>query len=224
MKKTTPTLIASAPAAAAVAPTPTAHAGPTVKQLCDAQSWPRPVPDAVGMLFEPVEKDIPAGTAGGGLACWDNIRASPPTAGTHRRGRVAGRPSRRYRPHPARPSGDTTRSPIETDDYVAPGLVEPRCTYRSAGHTAVESALHVTGAFAVDAAADYSRYTGEPVSEPTGLGLAARCLTGLDGAQHRPYNEVVVLLDGNRLFIAKGLGAEPCAQLTQFARAAINGL
>lgn len=258
MKSSTLALIASALVAAAVTATPTAHAGPTVKQLCDAQSWPRPVPDVVGMLFEPVEKDIPAGTAGGALACWDDIRAvtadgrdasqgsggwdtitaispAPGTAvGRHDPITVRLAPIDHSAQSGLRPCDWVTTAevaavfgmpaPIETDGYVAPGSVEPRCTYRGPGRTAVESALYVTGAFPVDAAAEYSRYTGENISDTTGLGLAARCLTGLDGAQHRPYNEVVVLLGGNRLFVAEGLGAEPCEQLTQFARTAIDRL
>ena len=58
----------------------TAHAaGPvptTVRQLCDAQTWPRPLPNIVGMLFNPTSKII--ADAGGALACWDNIRGVAP--------------------------------------------------------------------------------------------------------------------------------------------------
>ncbi|WP_155768940.1 hypothetical protein [Mycobacterium asiaticum] len=42
----------------------------TVAQLCDAQKWPRPVPDVVGRLLYQV-KD-------GSLGCWDHIRAVAP--------------------------------------------------------------------------------------------------------------------------------------------------
>ena len=114
--------------------------------------------------------------------------------------------------------------PIKTDGYVPPGSVEPSCTYRSRGHSAVSITLYVTGAFPVDAAAEYSMYSGENVTELSGLGLAARCLTNLHGTQDSRYNEVVVLLDGNRLFKADGLGAQPCDQLKQLAQTAMEGL
>src|SRR5262245_64115272 len=76
MKISTPALIASAMTAIAIAVAPAAHAGPTVAQLCNAQTWPRPVPDVVGMMFEPSGKQIPAGMGGGALACWDDIRVT----------------------------------------------------------------------------------------------------------------------------------------------------
>ena len=115
--------------------------------------------------------------------------------------------------------------PIKTDGFVVPGSVNPRCTYRSPGRTAVTTALYVTGAFPVDAAADYARSAGEENATAVGgLGVAAHCLTNLHGTQGRPYNEVVVLLDDNRLFEVEGLGAEPCEQLKQFATTAIDRL
>lgn len=95
--------------------------------------------------------------------------------------------------------------PIKTDGFVPPGSVNPRCTYRSPGHATVSTGLYVTGAVPVDAAAEYSMYSGENDTALSGLGLASRCLTDLHGAQDRPYDEVVVLLDGNRLFEAEGL-------------------
>ena len=168
MKISTLTLLSSAMTAASIAVAPAAYAGPTVAQQCDAQTWPRPVPDVVGMMFDPAE-------------------------------------------------------PIKTDGFTLPGSVNPRCTYRSPGRTAVTTALYVTGAFPVDAAADYARSAGaENATAIDGLGQQAHCLTNLHGAQGRPYNEVVVLLDGNRLFEAEGLGAEPCEQLKTFAQTAIN--
>jgi hypothetical protein len=96
------------------------------------------------------------------------------------------------------------------------GSVEPSCTYRSPGRTAVVSRLYVAGAFPVDAAADHSLYPDENATAIGDLGLAARCVTGLHGAQDSRYNEVVVLLDNNRLFEAQGLGAQPCDELIFF--------
>lgn len=45
--------------------------GPTtVQQLCDAQAWPRPLPDVIGRLLYQA-KD-------GALGCWDGVRAVAP--------------------------------------------------------------------------------------------------------------------------------------------------
>jgi hypothetical protein len=43
----------------------------TLEQLCDAQTWPRPVPNIVGQLLKP-------GTKVGALECWDNVRGVAP--------------------------------------------------------------------------------------------------------------------------------------------------
>ena len=257
MKISTLTLISSAMTAAAIAVAPAAHAGPTVAQQCDAQTWPRPVPDVVGMMFEPVMKQIPAGTSGGALACWDNIRGVAQDGTDAAKGIGGWDRITAISPAPGTPVGPdqpitvqlapvdysaptdfrpcdwvTTGEvadifglpePIKTDGFTLPGSVNPRCTYRSPGRTAVTTALYVTGAFPVDAAADYARSAGaENATAIDGLGQQAHCLTNLHGAQDRPYNEVVVLLDGNRLFEAEGLGAEPCEQLKTFAQTAIN--
>ena len=80
----------------------------------------------------------------------------------------------------------------------------------------------MNGAFPVDAASDYSLYSDEDATPISGLGLAARCVTDLQGTQDTRYNEVVVLLDGNRLFEAQGLGAQPCDRLKTFAQTAID--
>jgi hypothetical protein len=236
MKISALTLISSAMAAAAIAVAPAAHAGPTVAQQCDAQTWPRPVPDVVGMMFDPAMLAVPAGTSGGALACWDTITAVTPAPGTpvgrHDPITVALAPMDYSAPRDFQPcdwvsTGEVAEifglpEPIKTDGFVPPGSVNPRCTYRSPGRTAVTTALYVTGAFPIDATAEYARYPGENATAIDGLGLAAQCLTDLHGAQDRPYNEVVVLLDGDRLLEAEGLGAEPCGQLKKFAKTAIN--
>ena len=72
-------VIASPTVAASIALSATAHAEPTtLQQFCDAQSWPRPVTDVVGKLFDPVINQISAGEAGGALVCWDSIRSFNP--------------------------------------------------------------------------------------------------------------------------------------------------
>ena len=122
------------------------------------------------MMFEPATKQIPAGTAGGALACWDNIRGLTQ-------------------------DGQDASKSVGGWDRI----------------TAVTTALYVTGAFPVDAAAEYARSADDENATAVGdLGLAAHCLTNLH--------------DGNRLFEAKGLGAEPCEQLKQFAQTAIDRL
>ena len=49
----------------------TAAPGPTtVQQVCDAQTWPRPVPQVKGEIFDDA--------ATGALAYWDNLTAIAP--------------------------------------------------------------------------------------------------------------------------------------------------
>jgi hypothetical protein len=247
-------------AATTLAVAPAAHAEPTtLEQLCDAQSWPRPVPDVVGLMYEPYSKRIPAGASGGALACFEDLRGitqdgrdarKAPTAGFDTITAISpppGTPVDRDEPitvHLAPMDYDlTTRfapcdwvttgevadifgftATAKTDGYVPPGSIEPQCVYRDPGRTAVTATLYVDGAFAVDAAAAYSLDRGENATPISGLGLAARCATGLRGAQGSRYNEVVVLLEDNRLFEADGLGAQPCDQLETFAKTATDRL
>ncbi len=259
MKKATLTLIASAMSVAAIAVSPVAHAGPTSEQLCDAQTWPRPVPDVVGKIFNPSTKELPSGVAGGALACWDNIRtvtkdgqdASKVIAAAQQITSVspqAGTPIGRHEPitlelapvdisaPPAfRPCDWITTTevadilgvpqPIKTDSAEdRAGSVDPLCVYRSPGKTAVSSHLYEPLAFPIDAATEYATYTGYNAAPVEGLGLAAKCLTGLQGTQYQPYNEIVVLLDGNRMYEIEGLGAERCGTLKLLAQAAIGRL
>jgi hypothetical protein len=257
MKTTTLTLIASAMAMAAIAGSPAAHAGPASEKLCEAQTWPRPVPEVVGKIFDPSTKQLPAGTAGGALACWDDIRivaadgrdAAKVAVGTQQIAFVS--------PSPGTPIGRNAQITVELAriDYSLPpayhpcdwltttevadilgvenrietesiedraGSVDPMCIYRSPGDTAVTAHLYQPLAFPIDAKTEFATYTGFGTAQVDGLGLAAKCLTGLQGTQYRPYNEVVVLLDGNRLLEVQGLGAEPCDTLKQLAQKAIG--
>jgi hypothetical protein len=189
MRIATPTLISAAMTAVAIVVAPAAHAGPTVAQQCDAQTWPRPVPDVVGMMFELVMKQIPAGTSGAALASWDNIR------GVTQDGQDA-----------AEEMGGWDRI---TAISPAPG-------------TPVARDQLITVALAP---MDYSAPTDfRPCDWVTTGEVAAHCLTNLHGTQGRPYNEIVILLDDNRLFEVEGLGAEPCEQLKQLATTAIDRL
>jgi hypothetical protein len=53
--------------------TPNAAAAPptTMEQLCDTQTWPRPLPDVVGRVLYQVTRE-------GALGCWDNLRGVAP--------------------------------------------------------------------------------------------------------------------------------------------------
>ncbi len=259
MKLLTLTFIASAVTAAAIAAAPTGHADTALDALCAAQSWPRPVPDVVGLRYDPYAEEIPAGAGGGALGCWTDIRAITEDGRDARKAATVGWDTiTAISPPPGtladrddpvtlklasmdwntptnvRPCDWVTDAevadifgftgPVVTDGYVPPGSVEPRCTYRDPGRTVVASTLNVEGAFAVDAAAAYSLLPAENATPITGLGLAARCVTGLHGAQGSRYNQVDVLLENNRLFEADGYGAQPCDQLQRFARTAIDRL
>ena len=52
------------PNAAAASPT-------TMEQLCDTQTWPRPLPDVIGRVLYQVTRE-------GALGCWDNLRGVAP--------------------------------------------------------------------------------------------------------------------------------------------------
>lgn len=260
MKVSTLALIASAVAATTLTVAAPAHAEPkTLDELCAAQSWPRPVPDVVGMTFEPYTQRIAASWSGGALGCWDDLRGVTPDGQDARKAATAGWDTitsvspapgtlvDRDQPitvHLTPRHDDASQTvapcdwvstaevadifgftgPVVTDGYVPTGSVEPSCSYRDPGRTVVLSRLYVPGAFAVDAAAEYSLYTDENTTAIAGLGVAATCITDLQGSQNSRYNELVALLDDNRLLITQGLGAQPCDQLTTFAKAALKGI
>lgn len=69
-------VVAAAIATIAPAAVGAANPGPaTQQQLCDAQIWPRPIPDVVGLLVDSYGKQIVTGGEGGALACWDNVHS-----------------------------------------------------------------------------------------------------------------------------------------------------
>jgi hypothetical protein len=165
---------------------------------------PRAVPDVIGVMFEPYSKRIPAGSSGGALACWNDIRGITSDRRDGRRAAAGG--------------WDTI-----TAISPPPGTLVDRDEPITVHLAPMDyDALYIAGAFPVDAASDYSLHPDENATPISGLGLAARCVTDLQGTQDTRYNEVVVLLDGNRLFEAQGLGAQPCDQLKKFAQTAID--
>jgi hypothetical protein len=257
MKRTTLTLVASAMAAAAIVASPAAHAGPTSEKSCDVQTWPRPVPDVVGKIYDPWTKQLPSRVAGGALRCWDNIRTVTKDGQDATKALVPAQQVATVSPAPGTPLGqhDQITLVLEPVDFKAPpafapcdwittadvadvlgapgpieteslndkaGSVAPLCIYRSPGHATVSTQLYEPLAFPIDAATEYATYNGHNATPVNGLGLAAKCLTGLQGSQDNPYNELDILLDGNRMFEVQGIDAESCDTLKQLAQKAID--
>ena len=130
--------IASTMAAAAIAVPATAHAEPTtVQQLCDAQIWPRPVPEVVGMLFEPDMKQIPAGAGGGALTCWDDIRSFGPDGQDASHKYLGPQRITAVSPPPGTPIGrhDLVTLQLPPIDYKAPPAFRP-CDWVTASEAA----------------------------------------------------------------------------------------
>jgi hypothetical protein len=257
MKRTTLTLVASAMVAAAIAASPAVHAGPTSEQLCDAQAWPRPIPDVVGKIYDPWTKQLPSRVAGGALRCWDNIRTVTADGQDATKALVPAQQIATVSPTPGTPVGrdQAITLVLEPVDFKAPpafapcdwittsevagvlgvpepieteslddkaGSVAPLCIYRSPGHATVSTQLYEPLAFPIDAATEYATYSEHNATPVDGLGLAAKCLIGLHGAQDNPYNEIDILLDGNRMFKVQGIDAESCDTLKQLAQKAIG--
>jgi hypothetical protein len=114
----------------------------------------------------------------------------------------------------ADPSGDET------------GSVEPFCVY-SSGPNSVTSQLYLPESFPVDAQSEFlfrsavQRTDGAGPAHSTdveGLPERARCTTAQRDAG--PLHTLLVLLGGNRLYVAEALNVS-CDTLRQFAEAAI---
>ena len=225
----------------------TAAPGPTtVQQVCDAQSWPRPVPQVAGAIFDDAST--------GALACWDNVKAIAPDGHD-----VANGPANdgAYRitsvsPAPGTPIGhsdvvtlhvvpvDVTASPAfhpcdwVTEDQAAKflgvsstsatpagdesGSAEPFCSYRSDSHF-VTSQLSLPASFPVDAQTELNMLVADHGSEVTGLPGGAYCATRQSDG--KTSTTLQVILGGNRLYQALGWHGESCDTLKQFAQTAI---
>jgi hypothetical protein len=233
---------AASPTAETHGPQPT-----SVQQVCDTQSWPRPVPQVAGLDFDD------AGT--GSLACWENLKAIAPdghdvanTPGNNGPYRITdvspapGTPIGRNDSvtlhvvpidltaapafHPcdwvtadeaARFLGEPSTSTVPTGDWS--GSVEPFCTYNSGSHF-VTSQLYLPASFPVDAQTELNmRMASGHGSEVSGLPGRPYCsITQKDG---KTSTTLLVLLGGNRLYQALGWKGESCDTLKQFAQAAI---
>jgi hypothetical protein len=235
------------PLAACGGKSATAAPGPTtVQQVCDAQAWPRPVPQVVGVILNDADS--------GALACWDNVKAIAPDGHDLENGPESGT----YRitgvsPAPGTPIGrsdvvtlqvvpvDVTASPAfhpcgwVTADQAAKflgvsstsavpagdesGSAEPFCSYRSDSHF-VTSQLSLPASFAVDAQTELNMLVaGGRGNEVAGLPGRAYCSTTQSGG--KTSTTLQVLLGGNRLYQALGWDGESCDTLKQFAQTAI---
>ena len=231
------------------APTATASGpGPTTgQQVCDAQAWPRPVPQVVGIIFDDAVT--------GSLSCWDNLKAITPDGHNVFNGAAKGT----YQITDVSPAAGT---PIARNDWVtlhivpvdlpsAPpafhpcdwvtvaeaakflgdpsattdpvgnesGSAAPYCAYNSGAHF-VTSGLRLPASFPVDARTELDMtIAGGHGSDVSGLSDRAYCATTASGGKQS--TTLLVLLSGNRLYQALGWDGESCEILKQFAQVAI---
>lgn len=89
------------------------------------------------------------------------------------------------------------------------------------GDHSVSSALRLTTAHIVDAATEYAFTTAKDSTGVDGIGIKAACTTMPNSAADKSIQQLLVLLPGERLYIATGAGGESCEILEQFAQAAI---
>jgi hypothetical protein len=220
----------------------------SVEQVCDAQSWPRPVPQVSGVIFDDAKT--------GSLACWHNLKAITPDGTDLMNGPGDTGPYRITDVSP--PPGtliarnDSVTLHVVAVDLLAappafhpcdwatsdeaasflgepsvsaeptgdePGSVVSSCTYKS-GSREVTSGLMMPGGFPVDAQTELNMSTASGHgSEVIGFPRRAYCSTAYSDGKTR--TRLVVLLSGNRLYQALGWTGESCRTLKQFAQAAI---
>jgi len=230
-------------------PTVTGTAAPkTVQQLCDAQTWPRPVPNVIGRLLYQA-KD-------GTLECYQLKSVAPdghdplnhparPAEKTYRIVAVSpatGTPVGRgdavtvelaevdpTEPPAFRPCDWVTATeaagimggPVNAEPLGAePGSVDIACIYDKPHDVGdgVEVDLQTSGAFAVDASSEFALATGTG-DAVDGIGLKAACVDELTTTP--PSTTLVVLLSGERILrVTQGFGS--CANLKRFAQVAIG--
>lgn len=225
-----------------------AAAPKTVQQLCDAQTWPRPVPNVVGRLLYQA-KD-------GALECYQLKSVAPdghdplnhparPAEKTYRIVAVSpatGTPVGRgdavtvelaevdpTEPPAFRPCDWVTATeaagimggPVNAEPLGAePGSVDIACIYDKPHDVGdgVEVDLQTSGAFAVDASSEFALATGTG-DAVDGIGLKAACVNELTTTP--PSTTLVVLLSGERILrVTQGFGS--CANLKRFAQVAIG--
>jgi hypothetical protein len=233
-------------------PSPTVPAAPgptTVKQLCDAQTWPRALPNVIGQLLYQAKH--------GALGCYDNVKAVAPDG--HDPLNHPARP-KIYRitavsPAVGTPIGrhdtvtielaevDATQAAVfqpcawvtaaEAADILAgpvtaepigdqPGSVDVACLYDKPVDVGegVQIDLRMPGAFAVDAGAEFALATSAPrTTVVDGIGVKAACVN--EPTTTPPSTTLVVLLNGDRLLrVTQGYAS--CNTLKRFAQLAIG--
>lgn len=230
-------------------PSPSAPAL-TDAEICNAQSWPRPVPAVDGQIL--------AQALRGSLACFNVTAATAPDGHDVRQSPsgdvtawritsispASGRPIGKTDPVTLRTVAVDPSEPKSADrhpcDWVTAGVAEKllgepvglrtegddagsvdwSCDYSSANHR-VTSELMLPGSFPVDAKTEFAAATARADStELSGAGLPNSC--GSTGVAYQVVvSRLVVLLDGGRLYVATGWRRESCAVLGQFAELAI---
>ncbi|MDT5044814.1 MAG: hypothetical protein QOG75_667 [Mycobacterium sp.] len=233
--------------ASAAGPAPTSMA-----ELCDAQTWPRAVPDVVGQHLSQT-------TNIGALACWDNIRGVAPDGhdpinNPARPGDVGYRITA-LSPSPGAPVGrhDLVTVQLADADTNAPPAFRP-CDWVTTDEAAGILGGPITtrswgdDAGSVDMSCSYSLGPGGdgihaglrlpgafPVDAASQLALAAAQphATSVNGIGIKavcvfepnitpPSTTLSVLLSGDRIYRATGWYSMPCDKLKPVAQAAID--
>jgi hypothetical protein len=108
------------------------------------------------------------------------------------------------------------------------GSVEVTCGYERAGEYSVfpgdagwvDSELLLTGAFPVDAAAQFAVAAAGNATTVDGVGVEAACV--VETTSTPPVTTLEVLLDGDRLYRATESYYASCDKLKRFAQAAVS--
>jgi hypothetical protein len=238
------------PSTTATTSTVPAAAGPTtINQVCDAQTWPRPVPTVVGVILNDATT--------GSLACWDNINAIAPDGHDAFNNSTKEDNATTYRitdvsPPAGAPIGrkesvtvhvipvdlsavPPTFHPCDwvTSDEAGRILGDPSTTTSPAGDEAGSAepfCSYTSGSHLVTSQVNLPG--SFPVDAQTELNMTAANGSEVSGLPGRAYcatttsadkksTTLVVLLSGNRLYQALGWEGESCDTLKQIAETAI---
>lgn len=218
------------------------------EQLCKAQSWPRPLPQVVGL-------DLSQASTGA-LTCFDNLKAMAPDGHDVMNDTGAMKPWTIKTMSPAAgtrvgqsdtvtltlaPGPGVTSSAFHPCDWVSTdkiasilgtssvtavptgdqaGSVDQACQYAT-GAGMVTTELKSPGAFAVDAQSEFDEIAASGhASALSGLPGHASCrVTTNDG---KTSSQLIVLLTGGRAFTELGWNGQSCELLTQVAQAALG--
>lgn len=220
----------------------------TAAQRCDAQKWPRPVPDVIGLSFDDAW--------GGSLLCWTNIKGISPdgTDVTETKGPSTGWWTiQALTPPPGTPVMEDaviTANLVPMDPNAPPafrpcdwvtkdeakeilgfstvevspaddyqGAVEPFCAYLGARDgQLVNSTLILPGGLLIDPETELE------VAKSLGPGSAVTGLFAIDAycARGAKDSELAAVLSGGRVYRINAFNGETCDQLKKFAAAALR--